>query len=125
MKYIIEPRPSAASPIPICSARGDATTILVNAGYTPFYFPRTRKKGKVDKILCLLQYLGDCLRLYTHLKPEDSVFLQWPSSGRFIRILYSVLKKKCNSLTMLVHDIDKLRNINGGGKQQLNETLCV
>lgn len=121
MKYIIEPRPSAASPIPICSARGDASTILMNAGYTPFYFPRTRVKGKVDKIMQKLQFVGDCMRLYIRLKPEDAVFMQWPSNDRFIRLFYFVLKKKCKSLTMLVHDIDRLRSISSERQRTIEQ----
>ena len=109
MKYLIEPRPMAASSIPRCSATGDASTILINEGYKPLYFPRLKSYGITGKIINYFQFISDCMRVYFTVKSEDIVFLQWPYTHRFIKLLHRVLKKKCNKLYILIHDINSLR----------------
>ena len=120
MNYILEPRLAAASPIPMCSARGDASAIMMNIGYKPLYFPRSKRTGRKERYLGNLQFIMDSLKVYRTLKPGDSVFMQWPFDGcKFMPLLHKVLRKKCPNLTMLVHDINILRGIGGGMRKTL------
>lgn len=55
--------------------------------------------------------LKDYWLLLRRLKSYDEVVMQWGIASISIRLLYLILKYKCNNLTILVHDINELRGI--------------
>ena len=106
MKYSIQPRYSESFRAGT-KAVNDVCKILAQSGYEPFYVSYPSIYG--NKITRNIKLLGDFYRLYKTIKPEDTVLIQWPQGFRNLWIFYWVIKKKCNHLQLLIHDIDILR----------------
>lgn len=112
MKYLIQPLGSKPS---VCSAQGDAIQIAIDCDYKPFYIRTTHKKSIVGKVIDNVIRLCTVLYLWLKLKSSDTVFMQWPVSfGHSFPVYLSMLKKKQLPVTVLVHDIDILREVGGG-----------
>lgn len=111
MKYLLEPRPLKKLTKPICSARGDASKILIEEGYKLFYigFAGEQYNKLVRNILHVLDYV----RLFLTLKKGDTVFIQYPIRGKKNNaLLYKIATlPRVKEFYMLVHDIDTLRGM--------------
>lgn len=77
----------------------DVRDILIGIGYKPL---NVYKK--------FYHYSWSILKLYLTLDCNDEVVLQWPFYFMPIRPVFWVLKKRKVQLTLLIHDLNSLRN---------------
>ncbi len=90
----------------------DVNTILINAGWKTFY---TNSDGTpLQKMKSLLQSGRQLLSL----SRENIFFLQLPQYGFVKRCLSYVILRRFRTIVLL-HDIDKLRKVDGGTSEKL------
>ena len=105
MKYSIQPR-SAEGVNAGTKAVKDTSKILNREGYKPFLVGSNYNGNHFYRLFILLY---DFIRLYYNSSPEDVFFIQWPYYNYFMPLFYWIVKKKCNHIQLLIHDINSLR----------------
>ena len=92
----------------------DATEISVDAGYFKLVYaynvPLLMNNNwlkPLNKILNILLCIFASLRI----SKSNEYFIQWPSPGKSIKILFSTLIRRRVRFTILIHDLNDLRGI--------------
>lgn len=126
MKYSIEREKKKYSNAGSKAVR-DTSAILHQLGYKPYVYDPI----SANFVSHNLKRIWRIVKLYFALNREDICFLQWPAYSTIgvDKLLYYTLKKKCNHLTLLIHDLTSIR-INKNAKVEcsflrLAETLIV
>lgn len=106
MKYSIQPRVAEGVNAGTKAVK-DVSIILNNNGYIPFYIGSNYNGNYLYRLFILLY---DLIRFYIKANKDAVYFIQWPYYNYFMPIFYWIVKRKCNNVELLIHDINSLRN---------------
>lgn len=105
MKYSIQPR-SAEGINAGTKAVKDTSKILNREGYVPFFVGSNYNGNHLYRLFILLY---DFIRLYYKSRLEDVFFIQWPYYNYVMPLFYWIVKRRCNHVQLLIHDVNSLR----------------
>lgn len=106
MKYVIQHKVRSGKNAGSKAVR-DVTFILTKCGYI-----------SINIYKRFYHHWWSLMKLWFTLNKEDEVLLQWPFYYMSTSVMTFILKMKKVDLTILLHDINSLRNVKGHDKEE-------
>lgn len=92
----------------------DATSIALKCGYREFYYSWSLFSLSNNTLLRKINAFFNvliCFWSQFRISSSNLYFIQWPTTGRSVKILFDAIIRKRPRVIILIHDIDELRGV--------------